>query len=474
MAKTLSGIVIEGGVKSIEEIEYLLNCKLYPPEDKGLTSCCSIYFLKDAVFIEVLSELPSEPIGVREGTCLSFVLSGSTDAYSINYCEKTTLLKGFKSLGGERFEEYGMFPVAVDDYSLILETIKKIIGQDIYKCIDEHIPKRYVLEYSGIGVTTPVSNKEAFRKEQLNSDIVESTIAVPADTSESDNLFHQLLSKDVSKVLKTLLQINDSQINAHAITYIHVLSRFHADMKVRREAKKLFKTFAGDSLWRQVESAWEDKHRNIQGYHEKKEYYEHADLDANEYFLFAYVNRRNFFSVKPLKGMYNVYSSMLNNKDDIQNVFECYGSAVENIPEKISTLDHIRVAKFNSTANLNLSRAIEHLSLLPNLHNLVLFAVEFKVIPIEINTLKHLVRLQLYENGLSTLSKDLYLPSLNVLVIEFNDIAELDFNSFPNVNTLCVDYRYKPGAILFKNVKNAFSVVSGKETIEEVNPAHFE
>ena len=471
MGNTLSGIVINRSIKTKDEIEHILNCKISPAENSSSRNKCKIYYLNNSVFIELNNDIPSEPVGVRNGNCVSFVLSGSTDAYSINYCEGNNLLKSFKSLGGERFEEYGSFTESDDDYSLILNLINEVAGEDIYECIDKITPKQFSLEISGIKVNYPEPNdKGVSKKLEIRSSVKEIEINVPADPSSSDKLFNQLLSEEVNEVLGALSEITEPQINTHTITYILVLTRFHVDTRVRREAKKLLKTYSSESLWNQVESAWDDKHRNIQGYHEKKEYYEHPDLDSVQYFLFAYVNRRNFFSLRPVKGMYNVYSSSTANKDEIQNVFECYGDTVNKIPKKIRSLDHIKVAKFNSTINLDLFDAVEHLSFLPNLHNLVLFATKFENLPNNINNLSNLQNLELYENKLGFLPQDMYLPQLNYLGIQYNSITELNFDSFPNLSKLKVDSNYKPGSILFKNVKNAFSIYSGKQIIEKVDP----
>ena len=160
-----------------------------------------------------------------------------------------------------------------------------------------------------------------------------------------------------------------------------------------------------EALWDNFQFNWEDKHRNTQGYHEKKEYYEHPCIETIEYFLFAYIIRRKFFQHKPVKGMYNVYSMSTGNKDEIQNVFECYGENIRSVPEKIREIESIGVAKFHSTKNLLVKETFEHLAYLPNLHNLFLWGNDLSELPSNVNKLNNLKSLELYKNSISKFMK---------------------------------------------------------------------
>ncbi|OJJ20160.1 hypothetical protein BKI52_16950 [marine bacterium AO1-C] len=476
MGQTLSGIILDHSFKTVNSIEKRLGCKfklIKESDYRGEKSQCKVYFLKNGILMLLHDELASEPYGVSEGTCMSFILSDTADAYSYNLCEGRNLKRAFKSMAGERFEESGdATPVETevkDDYSFILESIKKITTEDLYDIINIYPYQSYHIDLFPNKVNFPsdesvIPPKKVIEARKNYKSIV---IQAPNQLERPDELFEQLSNDDSDVVLNALSGIQASDINTHTLTYLIVIFRFHWETKVRNAAKKLVKQFASDSLWEQLNVVWNSKDRNIQGYHEKKEYYEHEHIHAGEYFLFAYLNRRNFFTHRPMKGMYNVYSAMTGNKDEIKNVFECYGSHLLEIPEKVKTQEHIGVAKIMFAPNLNFENAIDHLAQLPNLHNLYLWKCGLTEVPKNIGILSKLKSLELYKNSLEKLPENIYFPNMIYLGISDNKINHLNLEQFPQLDFLQVD---QPYSIKFDNVKKPFKVGFGKQIYEEVTP----
>ena len=292
-------------------------------------------------------------------------------------------------------------------------------------------------------------------------------IKEPIDITKTNEFYNSFSSLNTELVLDTILSFQSSDINTFTFAYLMVLTGFHSDTKVRRESKKLIKLFANEEFWNTYSTQWKSNHRKTQSYHQNKIYYQHEHIDTTEYFLFAYVNRRNFYSHNPVKGLYNENNILTGDKDKIINVFECYGPNIIELPSKITSETDIGVVKVMNAVNLNIHKTINQLSSLPRLHNLRLWTCGVDKISKSFSQLKNLKRLGLYKNKIESIDTNTYLPNLEFLGIEGSTVNEIDLKCFPSLKFLSVNSDYD---ITFKNVTKEFSVGYGKVIYETVKP----
>jgi hypothetical protein len=401
------------------------------------------------------------------------MLSDTTDAYVYGLCKNNKVVQAFKSMGGERIEEHGKFTKREkegDVYSYIMKSIKKFCGTDLFNLMNEVPAQTFNFSIQPIDLDYP---KKLKTTSKTSSKATEKKVSIPIVDPEnlqrSDELYTLFLKDDADEVLSAIASVQDADINTHTFSYLVILSRFHWDAKVRREAKKVISIYADSRFWEMYNEQWANKYKATQGYHEIKAYYEDDNIKAEEYFLFAYANRRAFFSHHPIKGMYNTYNKLTDDHDSIKNVFECHGPKIKRIPSKVAEEKQIGVARIMSAPNLDLEEALALFCHLPNLHNIRLWWCDIKELPRSINKLSNLERLGLRGNLLQSIGKEIFLPNLKFLDIGGNNIKELDLSCFPNLEYLKVGTFYRRD-IKFKNVTKKLTVGFGKVVYEEIEP----
>lgn len=280
-------------------------------------------------------------------------------------------------------------------------------------------------------------------------------------------MFKSLLDPQVQTVAESIRTIKYLDVNSAIFSYLLILTRFHWNTEIRKLSRKIITEHSSEEFLKNYSSKWKNRHRTTQDYSHHKIYYQNEYVNTKEYFLFAYKNRRNYFTIQSIEGQYNIHNRLTGDRDEIINVFECYGENIIVLPTKIIFESEIGVVKIMNAPKLDFQILLAQLTYLPNLHNLKLWTCGIKSIPEEINKLKHLKRLDLHNNNIKSVDKRVYLPKLEFLGLEGIGLSELNLKCFPNLKFLSVNRNYK---IKFKNVVNSFNVGYGTEVYKIVEP----
>jgi hypothetical protein len=274
----------------------------------------------------------------------------------------------------------------------------------------------------------------------------------------TEKIFDILVSEDDNLVLNTVKELSHEDVNRQVLSYLLNLHYFHRKVKVRRAAESLLIQYAPPCLINQIRENWKLKYLRHQEYHHK-ELYEHPSIDSGEFLVFSQATRRNWFLVKPKKGMIP-YASMRYG-DEIENIFDCYQVQIEHLSKNILKLQHITVANFSQQYKLDFTECIEILKGLEKLRFLQIRDSNIVKLPDNLNQLSKLKTLVLDVNPIDTLD-NYKSETLEKLDIRRTNIRKLDLSNFPNLKELWIDDKKMLYSMNIKNKKGTVKVTSGQ------------
>jgi hypothetical protein len=475
MGFNISGIVLsENFEEKINELQYQIGLNLeFEAEitfeaatenwkEKGF---CDIYFSDSGTLIFLNMDYCIDPWSFAKGNTLAFSLSETSMAFSFNYCEKNTLRRRLLGIDDEIIEEGGeeldIEKETPDLSELIWKQLEITLGKNYWNI--ELSEKAYRYKLNSINKTKLQKVDGIIYKE---SDLIVSNVENEFFKENLKNfsllkanaLFDILIDQDNDIVSNSLNKINRDDINSHTLAYILNLSKFHYSLKIRNLAKKVLTNFAPPDLISKLERNWKNSFRTNQEYH-SKELYEHPSISSSEYLVFSQAIRRNYFLVKPKKGM-TKYISMRYG-DEVENIFDCYQVHLENISENVTKLKHITVANFRRQPILDIDNTIQILAKLPNLRFLQIADSGLIELPSSIQKLSNLKTLIIEQNPISQFPMNIVFKKLEKLDIKSTSIVNINLEQFPNLKELWIDGEYKLNKMVFQNYSSNFIIKSG-------------
>ncbi|MDA9004132.1 hypothetical protein N9J26_01445 [bacterium] len=454
-----AGIIIQKLYNGIGGLENALNSKLESTEKTQRLG--RVFFMKESTLVVTEAELAIDAYNIDGENTITFTLSSTVNSCSINICKNNVLVKTILSLNDERIESFDAESSGSDevedesDFITVNKIIEKALGASISFVLSE-------CQYETIDIDQLKS--DSFSIPSKSTSLPQPSGKRPEISKITDNeleldyYFERLSDKDESKVQALLESLDDDTVNKSVLSYILNLAHFHWSIKIRRRAMKLVEKYSSETLWSIFNSTWDKKNLTQQEYSNAK-LLNCCDVDASEYLVFSQVTRKNYFEVKPKRGMVE-YMSM-RYRDEAENIFDCYNVGFKSVSERILKLQNLGSITFRNAPNIDWEDTIGKLSQLQNLHFLQIARCGLETVPDNLSALVALKTLILEEPAITSFPEDLLLPNLSCLDVKFSGVSVVDFKYFPAVTELWIDNEKSLERIDLKNLDHEVRVTNG-------------